>query len=243
MTLTLGICDDSREQIELLLHYVGRYPGAEQFKIIQSTQPEDFLGMLEDGLSLLALLDVDMDGMNGIQLGEQIRARYEDAVILYITAHEEYALDAFRVRAFHYLIKPLTEEKFLGIFNEAVRAVQRNADNRKAKAILVQKKGELISVEYRDIIYFEKVGHKICLHGSDRNIDYYGNFSKLLAQIDRDSFLQCHQGYIVNIDKIRGFRDKTLFLEGNRQVPVSRSFVESTKEKLAQSLFARKDRP
>jgi DNA-binding LytR/AlgR family response regulator len=72
-------------------------------------------------------------------------------------------------------------------------------------------------------------------------IEYYGNFVSLLQKIDRSAFIQCHQGYIVNIQKARGFRDKVLLLDGNHTVPVSRSFVESTKEALARKLFAGRD--
>lgn len=237
--ITLGICDDSQEQIDLLLQYVSRYPCGDELRIVQSTQPEIFLGMLK--APCVVFLDIDMGETSGIRLGEKVKALCDDAVIIYITAYEEYALEAFRVRAFHYLVKPVTVEKFHQVLGEALRLIQKSGGAKPSVTFVIQKKGELISLDYGDIIYFEKVGHKICLHAVDRNIEFYGNFIKLLEQLDGNFFFQCHQGYIVNIKKVRGFKDRTLHLEGDRQAPVSRSFVECTKSALAKKLFDGRD--
>jgi DNA-binding LytR/AlgR family response regulator len=137
-------------------------------------------------------------------------------------------LEAFRVRAFHYLLKPLTAEKFAQVFQEAVALFKRNAMERPGKkSFTVHRKAEIISLDYDDIDYFEKMGHKIKVHTGEREIEFYGNFIKLLDEIDLDFFAQCHQGYIVNIDKIQGYRDQTLSLKGNLWIPVSRSYIDS----------------
>lgn len=241
MTFIIGICDDWPEQIELLVQYITNYQGEDEFAIVKSTNPEDFLKMLELNAPQLVFLDIDMGEISGIQLGEKIKALYKDTIIVYITAHEKYALEAFRVRAFHYLLKPLTVEKFNHVLAEAVRFIKKDSESKPVKTFAVQTKGEIICLPYSDICYFEKIGHKIRVHTVTRDIYYYGNIIKLLAEIDTDTFIQCHQGYIVNVDKIRGFRDKTLFLDGNLQLPVSRSFTGKIKELLARRLFAGKE--
>jgi len=105
------------------------------------------------------------------------------------------------------------------------------------KKISIQNKGELLNLPYRDICYFEKIGHQIKIHMLFREVMYYNNFTSLLAGLDGDAFVQCHQGYIANVDKIRAFRDNTLFLDGNVQLPVSRTFAEQVKEVLKKHLF------
>lgn len=238
MALVIGICDDSAEQVELLLKFLCDYPGNDGFKIVQSTQPKAFLAELEVKKPELILLDIDMGETNGIQLGEQIKALYPDAVVIYITAYEKYALEAFRVRAFHYLIKPLTKEKFIHVMDEALEYIRGRAVSGPEKSFSVQIKGEFISIPYSDIFYFEKIGHRIKIQTSEREIYYYGNVQELPEQLDGSSFLQCHQGYIVNMDKIRSFREKMLFLENKLELPVSRSYVEPVRDALAKRLFA-----
>ena len=58
----------------------------------------------------IALLDIDMPGMNGLQLAERIKKVYPDTAIIFVTGYSEYAVDAFRLRASGYLLKPVTKE-------------------------------------------------------------------------------------------------------------------------------------
>lgn len=240
MAFTIGICDDCPEQIEVLRQYVNRCLGDDEFKIVESTKPEVFLAKLDDNKPQLVFLDIDMGEMSGIELGDKIKTLYKDTIIVYITAHEKYALEAFRVRAFHYLLKPLTIEKFKLVLQEAVKAVKIINENRPVKILTVQTKGEIICLDYNDIVYFEKAGHRIKVHMENRDIYYYDNFINLLKEIDADLFIQSHQGYIANVDRIRGFRDNTLFLDNNLKLPVSRSFIENIKKTLVKKLFTEK---
>ena len=238
MALTIGICDDCSEQIELLKGYLARLENGRPITIVCSVHPEEFWAELKRNRPDLVFLDVDMHELNGIRLGERIKEEYKTTVIIYITAYEEFALEAFRVRAFHYLLKPLTEEKFARVFDEAVALCREKANGTTVKkSFVVQRKDETLYLDYDEIQYFEKVGHKIKVHAGQRAIDYYGNFIKLLEGIDPDFFVKCHQGYIVNIDKIRSYRDKTLFLEGNLAIPVSRSYVPLIHAILAKKMF------
>ena len=85
------------------------------------------------------------------------------------------------------------------------------------------------------------MGHKIKIHTRERDYYYYDNIVNLLSTIGSDAFIQCHQGYIANISQIRGFRDKTLFLSDNAELPVSRTYADAVKNILAERLFAGKD--
>ncbi len=238
MAFIIGICDDSAEQVALLLKLLNGYSGNDSFEIVQSTRPAAFLAELEVKRPEIVLLDIDMGETNGIELGDQIKALYPDTVVIYITAHEKYALEAFRVRAFHYLLKPLTKEKFIQVMDEALEHIRSKGPE---KIFSLQIKGEFLSILHSDIFYFEKIGHRIKIKTSEREIYYYGNLQELTEQLDGSSFLQCHQGYIVNADKIRSFREKTLFLEKGSELPVSRSYVGPVREALAKRLFAGRD--
>lgn len=238
MILTIGICDDCREQVELLKKYLCHFK--EQFRLIvgDSVNPEEFLARLQKDPPDLVFLDIDMGEWNGIELGEKIKTIYKQAVIIYITAYEKYALEAFRVRAFHYILKPLTGAEFDRVFQEAVASIKQSAREKPAKqSFAVRSKGELVSFAYDDIYYFEKVGHQIKIHTAERDFSYSGNFNQLLAALVPGSFAQCHQGYIVNIHKIRGYHAGTLFLADGRSLAVSRTYSAQIRETLAKLLF------
>lgn len=241
MTYTVGICDDNPEQVQLLQQYLDSYQSFGEFNVVESTEPEEFLVKVKENKPQLLFLDIDMGELNGIKLGERIKESCEDAVIVYITAHEKYALEAFQVRAFHYLLKPLTKEKFYQVLAEALSFVKRNQEKKTEKTFAINTKGEMINLDYSEIFYFEKIGHRIKVHTKTRDIYYYDQLRNLLNIIEGDTFIQCHQGYVANADKIRGFRDKTLMLDGNIKLPVSRTFVEKIKEVLTKRLFAGKE--
>ena len=243
MHLTIGICDDSTEQVSLLIRYLRDFPSSEPFEFVQETHPERFLRALEDNPPQLVFLDIDMGDMNGIRLGEIIRDLYPDTVIVYITAYAEYACDAFGVRAFHYLLKPLTKETFDQVLKDALEYLERQYLSRPAKTWTIQTKNEIVTLRCEDIYYFEKTGHRIRVHTAKNDFYYYGSFVALLEKIDRQSFVQCHQGYVANIGKIRAFRDKMLFLEGEGKLPVSRTFTKQVREVLTEHLFYGKEQP
>lgn len=241
MPITVGICDDQASHIDLMEHCLTQYEGNQSFGVFQATGPVEFLPLVRERKPQLVFLDIDMPGMNGIELGERIREEFPGTVIIYITAHEHYALQAFRVRAFHYLVKPMAMGELHRVLDEAMPLLAGKTDRLESgNTFTVQKKGEIIRLLTADIWYFEKVGHKIHVVTGGGAIDYYGNFTMLIGQLQPGNFLQCHQGYIVNLDKVRAYRDRTLLLEGDRHVPVSRSFADKTRDALANRLFDRK---
>lgn len=135
----------------------------------------------------------------------------------------------------------MTKEKFTQVLEEVLNLVRKESLKKPVKTFTVKTKKEIICLDCSDIYYFEKIGHKIKVHSRNRNIYYYDNFTNLVDEIDSDYFIRCHQGYIVNADMIRGFRDKTLFLDENIKVPVSRSYIDDMKKMLAERLFAGKE--
>ncbi len=236
--LTIGVCDDQPLQVQLLLRYLHEYMAdACEYRVIASSQPIEFLQRLETEKPDFVFLDVNMDDMNGIKLGEEIRARYPDAMLVYVTAYGQYALDAFRVRAFHYLLKPIERDAFVALMREALDYLKRAANRPSEQHFAVRVKGEIARFSYSEILYFEKMGHCVVVHASNRDISYYGNMQSLMEELNSDVFAQCHQGYVVNLDKVRAFRDKTLRLDGGAEVPVSRSYADHVKSILVKRLF------
>ena len=183
-------------------------------------------------------LDIDMEGMNGIDLGAKIKEIYESAVLVYITGYKKYAFEAFQLKAFHYLLKPVTKERFCQVLCEALAHIQKADAGKDQMTFSVQVGGKLLSFYCSDICYFEKIGHQIKIHTSSRDIYYYGNLSDVLDELDGEAFMQCHQGYIANVDKVMAFQNKTLFLDGDEKLPVSRTFAEQVREVLKKRLFA-----
>lgn len=77
----------------------------------------------------VVFLDIQMEGMNGIDTARVLREKQEDMVVIFITGVKEYVFEAFDVSAFHYLLKPVEEKKFSEVFERAKKEVEIHTSN------------------------------------------------------------------------------------------------------------------
>ena len=121
MGLNIAICDDEkiiREQIK---------------ELAEKEMPDVCARLYETGDALLAagkqfdivFLDIQMEGTDGIETAKRLRQREEDTILIFITGIREYVFEAFDVAAFHYLLKPIEEDKFREVFHRAGREPRR----------------------------------------------------------------------------------------------------------------------
>ena len=104
------ICvDDERLLMEYTVAMCLKIDGIDEAKGF--TQPREALQWLSHERVDAALLDIDMPGMNGIELAAAIKEKWPDTAILFLTGYPQYALDAFRVHANCYLLKPVKKQK------------------------------------------------------------------------------------------------------------------------------------
>ena len=103
------ICiDDERLLMEDIIAMCREIPGVS--KVTGFVSAADALEWMEDHTVDIALLDIDMPGMNGLQLAEKIKTLSPDTRIIFITGYADFAVDAFRIKASGYLLKPVTKE-------------------------------------------------------------------------------------------------------------------------------------
>ena len=114
--MKVAICDDEARCLNAAYSAAETYAKQKTGKTITfdtfSHSDDLILACEKNGGYDIYVLDVVMPDMNGIQLGEKLRSLGFDGKIIYLTSSEEYSLDAFRVKAFDYLIKPINDETF-----------------------------------------------------------------------------------------------------------------------------------
>ncbi|MGN0345875.1 MAG: LytR/AlgR family response regulator transcription factor, partial [Lachnospiraceae bacterium] len=106
--------------------------------LIEEQQPGSCIEAYATGEELLAsgkrfdivFLDIQMEGMNGIEAARSLRERQGDTVLIFITGIKEYVFDALDLYAFQYLLKPIDEDKFAEVLERAVREAGRKKERR-----------------------------------------------------------------------------------------------------------------
>ena len=133
----LLIADD--EVIERLVLYKTLHRNLEgQCEIFQAENGREALRIYEEQKIQIAILDVEMPGINGIEAAEKIREKDRDCCIIFLTAFDEfnYAKKAITVRALDYLLKPYDEQELLAVVEEAMRVVDENSAKKHSAAAL-----------------------------------------------------------------------------------------------------------
>lgn len=184
----------------------------------------------------IAFIDMSMTGTNSVHLGRRIRERFPEAKIILVTESNSFELSAYELRASHYLVKPVMAHKIQAILDELLGMLEAQEDTTvKLKWFSIETKKRTIRVAFEDILFFEKDQRKVVVHTQAGTWDFYGTFKEIKELLDLGRvFVQCHQGYIVNIHRVAVIESDELKLDDGRWIPVSRRFrpaVEGAFEK------------
>ena len=163
-----------------------------------------------------------MEGMNGIEAARIYRKQQEDTVLVFITEIREYLFEAFEVSPFHYLPKPIDEQKFLQVFERAAKeALKRNHWG--GDMILVRTKSRSFTVHRNEICYIENRGKKVEIYTADGGepIEIYATMAELTRKLG-EGFYRCHRGYLVNMAHITEYDSDSISLSGGAKVYLSK---------------------
>ena len=164
----------------------------------------------------VVFLDIQMEGMNGIDTARALREKQEDMVVIFITGVKEYVFEAFDVSAFHYLLKPVEEKKFSGVFELAKKEVEKRTTQGQ-KNIFIKTRNRSFTINHENILYIEKRGKKVEIHTSNEIIETYASMNDLEKQLG-GNFYRCHRGYLVNMAHIAEYENDSISLSNGENI-------------------------
>lgn len=239
MKVKIAICDDDNSQVEFTSNLINSIKADVNFEIMTVLSGEELLNMkgIED-LDIV-FLDIEMNGINGIETGKEIRKLNKDVIIVFITGYKKYALEAYEIQAFHYLIKPISKDKMDKLMKDILRRKNEMvAYQEKEKELTIRARDKLLKLKYDDIYYFEKYLKSIIVCSKEGDFKFKGTFKSLMNKIDMRYFIQCHQGFIANRSKIFRLKEGLItFRDINKEIPVSRGYKEIIIKEMENNLF------
>ena len=207
--------------------------------IAEFDNPLDTLSFLENNTADVIFLDINMPDMNGISLGKIITKMYPDMKIVFITAYKDYAVDAFEIKAFDYLLKPYSESRIKNLLKSLVNTkteLTSSIKNTNLKKITVNIGERLYVISLNDIDYIEASEKETLIFSNEKKYVSKIKISKWEEMLKGDNFYRCHRSFIVNLDKIteieQWFNSSWIIKIKNyvTAIPVSRNNIKELKK-------------
>lgn len=219
--MRIGICDDDYfiyEQLnDFILSALAEMEIYEEPEIVYYASGEElFEGYSGRGWLDFLFLDISMQRLDGITVGKLVRELDEKLILIFVSSHQERAIDSFDCRAFHFLTKPLQYSRFQQVFYSAFDLYRTS----NAK-YLIQFRNEWARIPISDIKYVELVHRRMLFHTLSGEYEMSGTLREVAEDLAPYGFVQSHQGYVVNMEFIRRFSKTELVMDDGATVPIS----------------------
>ncbi|OPL07495.1 MAG: hypothetical protein AVO33_05065 [delta proteobacterium ML8_F1] len=237
------ILDDEVLAIEELKFLLSGYSDIEISATF--TNPMTLIEYLKHHQADLIFLDIEMPKKSGLEIAEMILESYPDTRIIFVTAYDKYAIDAFNINAVDYLLKPTSQERLnqalhkalqmeKPLYQENIKRMLSTIRNKK-DFISVYNNGYFVPVRFESVIYIKSEDGTVILHTLDKTYSFPGTLLALEEHIDYPYFFRTHRSFIVNINFIEKIEptERSFILKMKHYeelIPVARSNSNSFKE-------------
>jgi two-component system LytT family response regulator/two-component system response regulator LytT len=225
----------------------------------QATNGVDALASVERLLPDLVFLDIQMPGLGGFEVARQLLEKEDSPALVFVTAYDQHAIEAFEVSAVDYLLKPVdarrleqallkarrllagerTTSAASSVNDQLEKIVKMMADRQIRRDQIAIKAGErFVLVHSEDILYASLAEESITIvTGQISGTPSYRTLDELQARLDPEVFWRVHRSHLVNINKIKEIvpwfsRNYILRMKDGKEIPVSRSQTKRLREYL-----------
>ena len=189
---------------------------------------EDLIKTIKETFYDVIFLDIKMKDLSGIDISRIIRNTMgnEAIQIIYISGNTEYAIEVFEYDPFHFLPKPLNNEKIENAFVKLIHKLRL-----KSEAFTYKVGHDSVKVAIKNILYFESNKRKIIIHYSDKKDEFYGSLENILQQLGKYNFLHIHKSYLVNPVHVHKCTYESVEMSNHVVLPIAQSKRKEIREK------------
>jgi two-component system, LytTR family, response regulator len=224
------IIDDEIHAIELLKTYISRVPF---LKLVCATQnPIEGLTFINTHKPDLVFLDIHMDELSGPEVVKLIKGSTK---VIFTTAYDNHAIEAYNDGVIDYLLKPISFERFMRATQKAIsdNVEPSNAAPLADKSsifIKVENKGKMVRLKFEDIIHVEGMRNYIGFHTQNNGL-ILGllTFKEVEESLPEPQFVRIHKSHIIAFDRIMGIDGNEVIIKGEKKevkIPVGITYKE-----------------
>lgn len=221
--MLVGICDDNIVYLKFLLDLVGRYFAFSGKTEIEALNPDDMAKRLENKKFPydIIITDIDMGSFNGIEFAKKINEINPTCSIIFISNYINYAMDVYDTQHVYFVIKSEAESRIPKALDKAVSVYHNLNQN----YLMIKYQNKEYRIPMIDITYIEALGRYLYIY--DRMQSYKCiNSLKVIASELSDTFVRCHNSYIVNLNYIRSISRTNCTLASGTEIPISQTYLK-----------------
>ncbi len=194
--MRVAIVDDDVKDRELLYNFIQRYRSETGADIRADLFPGslEFLEKFHSDYDII-FLDIEMPGMDGMEVAHEVRRTDQAAGIIFITNMAQYAIRGYEVSAIDFMVKPVNYYNFVDKLKRAIDFSSRRA----RKDLVLRREDEIVRVPASDLFYVEKDGNNLVYHTRNGEFRERGSMQALKAKLDNAAFSECMSGCLVNL--------------------------------------------
>jgi len=242
VSLRVLIADDEAPARRKLARLLETHPDVEI--VAQASSGLDAVDLVAMTQPAVVFLDVHMPDLDGLGVAEALARSERPPWIVFVTAHDRYAVKAFEVNALDYLLKPYDRERFERALDRARQSAGRASeptglaealararnDAGYARRFLVASAGRASFVPIREIVRFEADGNDVVVNARRGSYSLRATLESIEARVDPAQFARIHRSHLVNIDEIAEIHpwfhgDYKLRLNDGTELPWSRRYA------------------
>lgn len=222
----------TREFFIMLLHDV---PGVTN--VMDTSSSKDAINLAQYHHPDLILLDIELinDDLNGMEVAKQIYSFDQEAYLVFLTAHSQYAISSFAVHPYSYILKPIVIEEFKAIVKEiADKIKEKDMQSDHALVVAFGHKRDFILKD--DIAFISVSGKQTIINAKTGQWATYKPLEELEKQLNHD-FVRVHRSFLVNIKQVKTIKevyDRTYEIELRdypQKIPISRNAYRKYKHR------------
>ncbi len=229
-----AICDDDGVYVEQMRGISEGLLAGERmvYEFRCYTDPVELYYDIGDGIVFdIVILDIEMPRLNGIEIAKMLKEKQPECLVIFLTVHKEYAIDAFELEVFRFIPKDEVGLRFEKYFMDAVKLVQALDE----RSYVVEKKGSIEKIPYKSIRYLKKHGKytlMCCTDGRETKVRKPINI--VIEELDSPDFIFVDRGCAVNICYISRLHNCDIYLKSGERLSVSRSNIKMLQDTIAQ---------
>lgn len=219
MELKIAICDDEQSQVEYLSGVVSAWAEKSrhvvEVKTYSSAKAFLFDYSEEKDFDIL-LLDIEMPGMNGMDLAKAIRNENNAMQIVFITGYPEFISEGYDVAALHYLLKPLNCEKLRQVLDRAVLNFEKSP-----RMITFPSGKELLRLRADAIRFGESDGHYVLIHTTEGEYRLRMTVPELVERLG-DGFVRPNRSFVIGLRFVCRVTKTAVILDDGKEIPMAK---------------------